>query len=100
MQDKLGGLVNATGIEFKFATWSKNLYFLSQYYKRLSKQQKETLCYNPKYVVNLIECKSCVSSFPYTGSAKTVFRECLNNYKSTYRNFRNPVFLVIKKQKV
>ena len=44
------------------------------------------------YVVYLIECKRCISSFAYAGSAKTAFREGLNNYKSAYHNFGNPFF--------
>ena len=56
----------------------RKLYFLSQYY-------------------NLMQYKLCASYFPYTGSAKTAFMECLNNYKSAH-TILEMRFLITKAQ--
>ena len=66
----------------------KNLCFLSQYYK-LDLIIKGPLNWNSKYVVYLIECQVCASRFLYTGSVKTTFWECLNNYNGAYPNLGN-----------
>lgn len=50
---------------------------------------KGPLDWNFKYVLNLIKCQVCVSRFPYTGSVKTAFCECLNNYNSVHSNLEN-----------
>ena len=40
---------------------------------------------NSRYIVYLVECKRC--KIQYVGSAKTMFRDRLNNYKTSHRNF-------------
>ena len=40
---------------------------------------------NSKLIVYLVQCKKC--NIQYVGSAKTMFRDRLNNYKSMHRNF-------------
>ena len=40
---------------------------------------------NSKYVVYMIECKTCGK--PYVGSTETLFRTRFNNYRSSQRNF-------------
>ena len=61
--------------KFQVTTKDKN-YFINTFNK--------VNC-NSKYVVYLIECKTCGK--PYVGSTETRFRSRFNNYRSSQRNY-------------